>query len=72
MLIHISRYTLWQNRLKDLIDVYLRELQSSLQLDDPVIQILSLQPLQEFGSNITLILLNTLRITYLKDMMMNF
>jgi hypothetical protein len=35
MLIHISRYTLWQNRLKDLIDVYVRELQSSLQLDDP-------------------------------------
>lgn len=35
MLIHISRYTLWQNRLKDLIDVYIRELQSSLQLDDP-------------------------------------
>lgn len=35
MLIHISRYTLWQNRLKDLIDEYVRELQSSLQLDDP-------------------------------------
>lgn len=35
MLIHISRYTLWQNRLKDLIDLYVRELQSSLQLDDP-------------------------------------
>jgi len=35
MLIHISRYSLWQNRLKDLIDVYVRELQSSLQLDDP-------------------------------------
>jgi hypothetical protein len=35
MLIHISRYTLWQNRLKELIDVYLRNLQSSLQLDDP-------------------------------------
>jgi hypothetical protein len=35
MLIHISRYTLWQNRLKDLIDLYIRELQSSLQLDDP-------------------------------------
>lgn len=35
MLIHISRYTLWQNRLKELIDVYVRELQSSLQLDDP-------------------------------------
>lgn len=35
MLIHISRYTLWQNRLKGLIDVYVRELQSSLQLDDP-------------------------------------
>lgn len=35
MLIHISRYTLWQNKLKDLIDVYVRELQSSLQLDDP-------------------------------------
>ncbi|MCE9539557.1 MAG: Z1 domain-containing protein, partial [Bacteroidetes bacterium] len=35
MLIHISRYTLWQNSLKDLIDVYIRELQSSLQLDDP-------------------------------------
>jgi hypothetical protein len=35
MLIHISRYTLWQNRLKDLIDVYVRELQSSLQIDDP-------------------------------------
>jgi hypothetical protein len=36
MLIHISRYTLWQNSLKDLIDVYLRDLQSSLQLDDPI------------------------------------
>ena len=36
MLIHISRYTLWQNRLKDLIDVYLRDLQSDLQLDDPI------------------------------------
>ncbi len=35
MLIHISRYTLWQNNLKKLIDVYIRELQSSLQLDDP-------------------------------------
>lgn len=35
MLIHISRYTLWQNSLKDLIDVYIRELQSSLQLDEP-------------------------------------
>ena len=35
MLIHISRYTLWQNRLKDLIDAYIRALQSSLQLDDP-------------------------------------
>lgn len=35
MLIHISRYTLWQNSLKDLIDVYIRNLQSSLQLDDP-------------------------------------
>jgi hypothetical protein len=35
MLIHISRYTLWQNRLKDLIDEYVRELQRSLQLDDP-------------------------------------
>lgn len=35
MLIHISRYTLWQNSLKDLIDVYIRGLQSSLQLDDP-------------------------------------
>lgn len=35
MLIHISRYTLWQNSLKQLIDVYMRELQSSLQLDDP-------------------------------------
>ncbi len=35
MLIHISRYTLWQNTLKDLIDVYIRDLQSSLQLDDP-------------------------------------
>lgn len=35
MLIHISRYTLWQNSLKDLIDVYIRELHSSLQLDDP-------------------------------------
>jgi hypothetical protein len=36
MLIHISRYTHWQNSLKDLIDFYIRELQSSLQLDDPV------------------------------------
>jgi len=35
MLIHISRYTLWQNRLKDLIDVYVGELQSSLLLDNP-------------------------------------
>lgn len=35
MLIHISRYTLWQNRLKALIDIYVRDLQSSLQLDDP-------------------------------------
>ncbi|MFM1772996.1 MAG: hypothetical protein RLZZ71_2138 [Bacteroidota bacterium] len=35
MLIHISRYTLWQNTLKDLIEVYVRDLQSSLQLDDP-------------------------------------
>ncbi len=35
MLIHISRYTLWQNSLKDLIDGYLRDMQSSLQLDDP-------------------------------------
>lgn len=35
MLIHISRYTLWQNRLKDLIDVYVRELQSELANDDP-------------------------------------
>jgi hypothetical protein len=35
MLIHISRYSFWQNRLKDLIDVYVRDLQSSLQLDDP-------------------------------------
>lgn len=35
MLIHISRYTLWQNRLKDLIDTYVRDLQSSLQLDIP-------------------------------------
>jgi hypothetical protein len=35
MLIHISRYTLWQNSLKDLIDVHIREVQSSLQLDDP-------------------------------------
>lgn len=35
MLIHISRYTLWQNQLKDLIDLYVRELQSGLQLDDP-------------------------------------
>jgi hypothetical protein len=35
MLIHISRYTLWQNSLKELIDLYLRDLQSSLQLDDP-------------------------------------
>lgn len=35
MLIHISRYTLWQNNLKDLIYLYIRDLQSSLQLDDP-------------------------------------
>lgn len=35
MLIHISRYSLWQNRLKDLIDNYVKELQSSLQLDNP-------------------------------------
>ena len=35
MLIHISRYTLWQNQLKTLIDVYVRDLQSSLLLDDP-------------------------------------
>ena len=35
MLIHISRYTLWQNSLKKLIDDYIRDIQSSLQLDDP-------------------------------------
>jgi hypothetical protein len=35
MLIHVSRYTLWQNSLKNLIDIYIRDLQSSLQLDDP-------------------------------------
>lgn len=35
MLIHISRYTLWQNRLKDLIELYVRELQSSLANDNP-------------------------------------
>lgn len=35
MLIHISRFTLWQNRLKSLIDIYLKELHSGLQLDDP-------------------------------------
>jgi len=35
MLIHISRYTLWQNNLKVLIDAYVRDVQSSLQLDDP-------------------------------------
>lgn len=35
MLIHISRYTLWQNKLKELIDVFIRDLQSDLQLDDP-------------------------------------
>jgi hypothetical protein len=35
MLIHISRYTLWQNRLKELIDVYVRDLQGSIELDDP-------------------------------------
>jgi hypothetical protein len=35
MLIHISRYTLWQNSLRSLIDLYIRDLQSSLQLDDP-------------------------------------
>lgn len=35
MLIHISRYTIWQNKLKDLIDKYINELQCSIQLDDP-------------------------------------
>ncbi len=35
MLIHISRYTLWQNRLKDLIDLYVLELQADLQMDAP-------------------------------------
>ncbi|HAQ19455.1 MAG TPA: hypothetical protein DCR40_09525 [Prolixibacteraceae bacterium] len=35
MLIHISRFTNWQNKLKDSIDIYVRELQSSLQLDVP-------------------------------------
>lgn len=35
MLIHVSRYTLWQNKLKELIDIYVREVQGSLQLDDP-------------------------------------
>jgi hypothetical protein len=35
MLIHISRFTLWQNKLKELVDIYIRELQSSLQLDEP-------------------------------------
>ena len=35
MLIHISRYTIWQNRLKDLIEVYLKDLQSSIANDNP-------------------------------------
>ena len=35
MLIHISRYTKWQNKLKELIDIYIKDLQSSLELDDP-------------------------------------
>jgi hypothetical protein len=35
MLIHISRYTIWQNKLKLLIDIYIKELQSCLQLDEP-------------------------------------
>ena len=35
MLIHISRFTLWQNRLKNLIEIYVNELHASLQLDDP-------------------------------------
>jgi hypothetical protein len=35
MLIHISRYTKWQNNLKILIDSYLSKLQSSVDNDDP-------------------------------------
>lgn len=35
MLIHVSRYTKWQNKLKTLLDVYVKEIQSSLELDDP-------------------------------------
>lgn len=35
MLIHISRYTLWQNSLKELINLYIRDLQIGLQLDNP-------------------------------------
>jgi hypothetical protein len=35
MLIHVSRYTKWQNKLLGLIDTYVKEIQSSLELDDP-------------------------------------
>lgn len=35
MLIHISRFTKWQNTLKKLIDDYIKVIQSSLDHDDP-------------------------------------
>lgn len=35
MLIHISRYTKWQNKLKELIDKYISDLQTSIELDKP-------------------------------------
>lgn len=35
MLIHISRYTVWQNSLKNLIDIFLKDLKCSLLFDDP-------------------------------------
>jgi hypothetical protein len=35
MLIHISRFTFWQNTLRELISTYVKEIQSCLQNDDP-------------------------------------
>ncbi len=72
MLIHISRYTLWQNNLKDLINVYIRDLQSSLQLDDPSNPSSIFAILKESGSNTTRQLLNMFLTICRKDMMMSF
>ena len=35
MLIHVSRYTIWQNKLKVLIDKFIKDLKSSLENDNP-------------------------------------